>query len=201
MVNVTLITTGGRKTDVFAEHQTPREILEYFGVDFGTATNTIDGVRLSIADMNKSLRELGVGDQCRISSIVKIDNAAHVDISGASAVLVSDVDLEDWKRVEKYQPENLKIVDEDGNTLFRVMTGSVSGSADNKGVCFGTYTNSGKATVTTILEENATDKVAAVAEVMGNGLLSLNEIEAGIPAVLDEIAAKEARIAELINAQ
>ena len=201
MVNVTLTTTGGRKTEVFAEHQTPREILEYFGVDYANATNAIDGMRLSIADMNKSLRELGVGDQCRLSSIVKIDNAAHVDISGASAVLVSDIDLEDWKRVEKYQPEALKIVDEDGNTLFRVMTGTVGGSADNKGVCFGTYTNSGKATVTTILEEKATDKVAAVAEVMGNGLLDLNEIEATIPGILEDIAAKEAQIAELINAQ
>ena len=201
MVNVTLTTTGGRKSEVFAEHQTPREILEYFGVDYANATNAIDGIRLSIADMNKSLRELGVGEQCRLSSIVKIDNAAHVDISGASAVLVSDVNLDDWKKVEKYQPEALKIVDEDGNTLFRVMTGGEGGSADNKGVCFGAYTNSGKVTETTLLEKEATDKVAAVAEVMGNGLLDLNEIEAGIPDVLRDIAAKEAQIAELIHAQ
>ena len=37
-----------------------------------------------------------------------------VDITGACAVLVSDVTLEDWKRVEKYAPEALKIVDEEG---------------------------------------------------------------------------------------
>jgi len=201
MVKVNLLTTGGRKSDMFAEHQTPREILEYFGVDYGSATNTIDGVRLSIADMNKSLRELGVGDECRISSIVKIDNAAHVDISGASAVLVSDVDLADWKKVEKYQPEVLRLVDEDGDTTFRVMTGGTVGSADNFGVCFGDYTNGGKATVTALFDTDITDKVKAVKDMMGNGLLDLNKIEAGIPAALEAIAAKEAEIEALINAQ
>lgn len=201
MVKVNLLTTGGRKSDMFAEHQTPREILEYFGVDYGSATNTIDGVRLSIADMNKSLRELGVGDECRISSIVKIDNAAHIDISGASAVLVSDVALEDWKKVEKYEPDALRIVDEEGDTVFRVMTGGTAGSADNNGVCFGEYTNSGKATVTTLFDTDVDDKVSAVKDTMGNALLDLNEIEEGIPAVLEAIAAKEAKIEELINAQ
>ena len=201
MVKVNLLTTGGRKSDMFAEHQTPREILEYFGVDYGSATNTIDGVRLSIADMNKSLRELGVGDECRISSIVKIDNAAHVDISGASAVLVSDIDLADWKKVEKYQPEVLRLVDEDGDTTFRVMTGGTVGSADNFGVCFGDYTNGGKATVTALFDTDITDKVKAVKDMMGNGLLDLNKIEAAIPAALETIAAKEAEIEALINAQ
>ena len=201
MVKVNLLTTGGRKSDMFAEHQTPREILEYFGVDYGSATNTIDGVRLSIADMNKSLRELGVGDECRISSIVKIDNAAHVDISGASAVLVSDIALEDWKKVEKFEPDALRIVDEEGDTVFRVMTGGTAGSADNNGVCFGEYTNSGKATVTALFDTDVDDKISAVKDMMGNALLDLNEIEEGIPAVLEAIAAKEAKIEGLINAQ
>lgn len=201
MVKVNLLTTGGRKSDMFAEHQTPREILEYFGVDYGSATNTIDGVRLSIADMNKSLRELGVGDECRISSIVKIDNAAHVDISGASAVLVSDVDLADWKKVEKYEPDALRIIDEEGNTVFRVMTGGTVGTADNYGVCFGDYTNGGKATVTALFDTDIEDKTQAIKDMMGNGLLDLNEIEEGIPAVLEAIAEKEAKIEALINAQ
>jgi len=201
MVKVNLLTTGGRKSDMFAEHQTPREILEYFGVDYGSATNTIDGVRLSIADMNKSLRELGVGDECRISSIVKIDNAAHVDISGASAVLVSDIALDDWKKVEKFEPDALRIVDEEGDTVFRVMTGGTAGSADNNGVCFGEYTNSGKATVTALFDTDIDDKIAAVKDMMGNALLDLNDIEEGIPAVLEAIAAKEAKIEGLINAQ
>ena len=202
MVKVNLLTTGGRKSDMFAEHQTPREILEYFGVDYASATNTIDGVRLGIGDMDKSLRDLGVGAECRISSIVKIDNAAKVQISGASAVLVSDVALADWEKVEKYAPELLKIVDEDGDVLFKVMTGRGTGSVNEYGVCFGEHTNDGgKATVTFLFDAEVADKVQAVKDIAGNALLDLNEIEATIPDIMGEIAEKEAKIAELISAQ
>ena len=202
MVKVNLLTTGGRKSDMFAEHQTPREVLEYFGVDYASATNTIDGVRLGIGDMDKSLKDLGVGAECRISSIVKIDNAAKVQISGASAVLVSDVTLADWAKVEKYAPEMLKIVDEEGDVLFKVMTGSGTGSVNDYGVCFGEYTNDGgKATVTILFDTDVADKVKAIKEIAGNALLDLNEIEQEIPGVLNDIAAKEAKIEELITAQ
>ena len=202
MVKVNLLTTGGRKSDMFAEHQTPREILEYFGVDYASATNTIDGVRLGIGDMDKSLKDLGVGAECRISSIVKIDNAANVQISGASAVLVSDVTLADWQKVQKYAPEMMKIVDEEGEVLFKVMTSRGTGSVNDYGVCFGEHTNEGgKATVTILFDTEVADKVAAIKEIAGNALLDLNEIEKEIPAILADIAEKEAKIAELISAQ
>jgi len=202
MVKVNLLTTGGRKSDMFAEHQTPREILEYFGVDYASATNTIDGVRLGIGDMDKSLKDLGVGAECRISSIVKIDNAAKIQISGASAVLVSDIALADWEKVEKYTPEMLKIVDEEGEVLFKVMTGSGAGSVNDYGVCFGEHTNEGgKATVTVLFDSDVDDKVQAIKDIAGNALLDLNDIEKEIPTVLTDIAEKEAKIAELISAQ
>ena len=202
MVKVNLMTTAGRKSDMFPESKTPREVLEYFDVDYSVATNSIDGVRLGIADMDKSLKELGVGDECRISSIVKIDNAAHVDISGASAVLVSDVTLEDLKRVEKYAPDMLKLIDEEGDVAFKVQTDEGTGSANKYGVCFGSYTNEGgKATVTVLLDDEIEDKVAAVRDIMGSALLDLNEIEKEIPGVLEEIAAKEAEIDKLIIAK
>lgn len=202
MVKVNLLTTGGRKSDMFAEHQTPREILEYFGVDYESATNTIDGVRLGIGDMDKSLKDLGVGAECRISSIVKIDNAAKVIISGASAVVESDITLSDWEKVAKYAPEMLKIVDEDGDTLFRVMSGSGAGSINEYGVCFGEHTNEGgKATVTLLFDTEVEDKVQAFKDIAGSALLDLTEIEKEIPDVLVDIAEKEAKIDELISAQ
>lgn len=203
MVKVILTTTAGRKSDMFAEHQTPREILEYFDVDYSVATNSIDGIRLGIGDLDKSLKELGVGAECRMSSVVKIDNAAHVELSGASAVLVSDVTLEDWKRVEKYAPEALKIVEEEtGDTLFKVMTCNGAGSANEYGVCFGTYTNEGgKATVTILLEEGIEDRLQAVKDVIGQALLDLNDIEKEIPTILDDIEEKEAEIDKLIVAK
>lgn len=203
MVKVYCTTTAGRKSDLFDENQTIREIFDAFDVDYSVATNCIDGTKIDPAGMDKSLREWGVEKECRLSSIVKIDNAAHVDISGASAVLVSDVKLDDWKRVEKYAPEMLKIIDDDsGDVLFKVKTCCGSGSINEYGVCFGSYTNEGgKATVTTLLDEEVEDKMQAVKDTLGSALLDLNAIEEEIPSVLKDIDEKEAEIEKLIIAK
>ena len=203
MIKVYLTTTAGRKSDMFAEHQTPREVFEYFDVDYSVATNTIDGVRLGIGDMDKSLKELGVGDECRMSSIVKTDNAAHVEVLGATATLISDVKLEDWKRVEKYAPEALVIVEEEsGDTLFKVKTCGGTGSANKYGVCFGAHTaGDGLATVTILLDEDIEDTLQAVKETVGTAVLDLSEIEKEIPTVLKDINDKEAEIDKLIIAK
>ena len=191
MVRVTVTSAAGRKSDNFGENQTPREIFEAFGVDYSVATNCIDGVKMSIGDMDKTLRELGVRESCRLSSVVKIDNAAHVDITGGVAVVVSDFDLEDWERVEKYAPEALKIVEEEsGDTLFKVMTGHNGGSMNKYGVEFGSYTNEGKATVTVLFDESVDDKKQAIKDTIGSALLDLNEIEKELPEILKDIDEK-----------
>lgn len=202
MVKCFVTTTAGRKSDLFDEGTTLREVFDALDVDYSVATNCIDGMRIDPAGMDKTLRQWGVDKECRLSSIVKIDNAAHVEISGASAVLVSEIALEDWKRVEKYAPEAMKIVDEDGETLFKVKTSTGGGSVNEYGVCFGSYTNEGrKATVTVLLEEDVEDKLGAVRDIMGTALLDLNDIEGEIPGLLKEIADKEAEINKLIVAK
>jgi len=202
MVKVFITTTAGRKSDLFDEETTLREIFDAFDVDYSVATNCIDGAKIDPAGMDKSLREWGVAKECRLSSIVKIDNAAKVEISGASAVLVSDIALEDWEKVKKYAPEALKIVDEDGDTIFKVSTCNGGGSINEYGVCWGSYTNEGgKATVTVLLDEDVDDKLSAVKEIMGTALLDLNDIEKDIPDLLKDIADKEAEIEKLIVAK
>lgn len=202
MVKVFLTSAAGRKSELFDEGTTIREIFNHFDTDYSVATNSIDGVRLDPAGINKTLRDWGVKDECRISSVVKIDNAAHVDISGASAVVVSDVALEDWERIEKYAPEALCIVDEEGEPVFAVKTCKGSGSINKYGVCFGTYINDGgKATVTVLLDDEIEDKRAAVKDIMGTALIDLNEIEKDIPAILGDINEKEAEIDKLIVAK
>lgn len=203
MVKCYVTTTAGRKSELFDEGTKIREIFEAFDVDYSTATNCIDGCKIDPAGMNKTLREWGIDKECRLSSIVKIDNAAHVDISGASAVLVSDVALDDWKRVEKYAPEMLKIVEEEtGDPLFKICCGEGGGSINEYGVCFGSYTNEGgKATVTVLLDDDIEDKTVAVKEIMGSALLDLNDIEKELPGVLKDIADKEAEIEKLIIAK
>ena len=206
MVKVYLTTTTGRKSDMFDETQTLREIFKAFDVDYSVATNTIEGTRIDPAGMNKTLAEWGVGDECRLSSIVKIDNAAQVKINGAAAVVTSALRLEDWKRIEKYAPELLKIVDPETNdVLFKVKTCECGGGSINKnGVCFGpeTYaTAEGYATVTVVLNVDVEDKRAAVKELMGSALMDLKTIEESAPEVLADIAEKEAEIDGLIVAE
>ena len=208
MIKVNLLTTAGKKSDMFAEHQTPREILDYFGVDYGSATNSIDGVRMTSAQMDTPLKELGVTTECRISSIVKVDNAASVTISGGAAILESDVTLADWQRVQKYAPEALAIIDDElDEVVFRVMVAKEAGlgSIDKNGVVFGDQTNKdGKATVTVVVDVDAKtpkEKAEAVREAIGAALLDLIEIEKGVPETLKSIAAKEAEINKLIVAE
>lgn len=196
MVKVTVITAGGRKTDNFDEAMTPKEILEALDVDYSAATNSLDGARLDTRGMNTSLRELGVGETARMTSIVKIDNAANITLAGSAAVVTSAVSLEDLKRVEKFAPEALKIVDEEGETVFKVCTReNSSGSINKYGVVFGSVVNhEGKATVTVVIDPEIEDKREAVKDMMGAAILDLNTIEKELPEVLKDIAEKEKEI-------
>ena len=138
MIKVTVITTAGKRSDIFDENKTPKEVLDHFDIDYSAATNSLDGVKLDVAGMNKALRDLGVTKECRLSSIVKLDNAAKVVVTGAAAVLTSEVKLEDWKRVEEFAPDGLRIEDEDsGDILFKVATSDGPGSVNEYGVLFG----------------------------------------------------------------
>ena len=124
-----------------------------------------------------------------------MENNAKIYIMGAAAVLVSAVKLEDWKLAEKYAPEALKIVDEDGEPVFRIATRKGSGSVNWYGICWGSYvSDEGCATVTVLLDDEIEDKRAAVTDVMGSAVLELMDIEKEIPGLLEEIREKQQRI-------
>lgn len=196
MVKCTVITTAGRKSDVFAESKTPKEILEYFDIDYSAATNTLDGERLNAAKMNMTLRDLGVTSECRLSSIVKIDNAAQLVVAGSAAILTSDVKLEDWKRIQELSPESLTMVDEDDEPYFKVAVTEGPGSLSKYGIEFAdTTTNQeGKATVTVLLDPTAEDKLALVKKEIGPVLLDLIDLEKEIPDILKEIDDMESEL-------
>lgn len=129
-----------------------------------------------------------------------MENTAKIHIMGAAAVLVSGVKLDDWKRVKKYAPEALKIVDENGDAVFRITPGEGGGSVDEHGICWGTYTSEeGCATVTVLLDDDVEDKKAAIVDVMGTAILDLMELEKKIPSVLDEIRQKEQAVEACIT--
>lgn len=75
MVQVRIITNLGPATDVVAPTTTPREVLEKNEIDYSRGAVSIDGVPLRVGDLDKSLAELGVGERCNLSVVVKADNA------------------------------------------------------------------------------------------------------------------------------
>lgn len=129
-----------------------------------------------------------------------MENTAKIVILGAAAVLVSGVKLEDWKLVEKYAPEALKRMDEDGEPCFRVMACKGSGSATKYGICWGTYiSDEGNATVTVLIDESVDDKKAAVMDIMGSALINLMDIEKEIPGVIAGIREKQVSLESHIS--
>ncbi len=129
-----------------------------------------------------------------------MDNMAKIYILGAAVVLVSGVKLEDWKLVEKYAPDALKIVNEKGEPVFRVMTDGGTGSINHYGIVWGSYTSEeGNATVTALLDEDVEDKKAAVMDVAGSALMDLVRIENSIPGIMEEIREKTRKIESLID--
>ena len=124
-----------------------------------------------------------------------MEEKAKIVILGAAAVLVSGVKLEDWKLVEKYAPEALKIADEEGEDRFLIASRPGAGSVNKYGICWGTYlSDEGCATVTVLIDEDVEDKKAAVMDIMGSALMDLQEIEENIPAVVADIREKLEKI-------
>ena len=129
-----------------------------------------------------------------------MEEKVKVCIMGCAAVIVSSVKLEDWQLVEKYAPEMLKIVDEDGNTVFTVRTDSGPGRCIKEEVVWGEAAEpDGKATVTLLIDSDIDDKREAVMETCGSALLDLMEIEKEMPNFLKEIREKQEEVGNCIS--
>jgi hypothetical protein len=199
MVKINLITNGGRKTVIASETKTLREIYEENDVNYDSCTNTIDSVPLRVGDLNKSLRELGVGETCRMSSIVKMDNAAKIILTGGACIIKSGVKLDDWKKVLKFEPE-FGLYTEDNEPIFLVDVDEGVGSLNSNGAVFSNYPeHDGYAVITTVVDPAIEDKVQVVADKLGTALLRLNELEAKVPEKIEAADNKEKEIREAIT--
>ena len=122
----------------------------------------------------------------------EMEHSVKVYLIGAAAVIVSGVKLEDWQRAEQFAPEALRVMNEDGEPAFRIMTAKGSGSMNELGVVWGSYLNEeGNPTVTILIDDEVDDRRAAVMEVIGSALLKLEEIEQKMPEILQGIGEKE----------
>ena len=199
MVKITLITNAGRKTVIASEAKTLREIYEENDVNYDSCTNTIDSVPLRVGDLNKTLRELGVGETCRMSSIVKMDNAAKIILTGDACIIKSGVKLDDWKKVLKFEPD-FGLYNDDNEPIFLVAIDENMGSLNNNGAVFSTRADhEGYAVITTVIDPAVEDKIQAVTDKLGTALLRLNELESKVPDKIEAANNKEQEIREAIT--
>ena len=118
-------------------------------------------------------------------------NTARIHVLGCAAVVVSAVDLEDWKLIERHAPEALTITDEKGNTVFRVTTDKGPGCLVKEHAEFGaSVTQDGKATITVLLDPDNDDKMGMVRDVLAGPLMDLIEIEKTVTELKDEVLKK-----------
>ncbi len=75
MIKVLVGTNMNKKTLIVAPDRTPRSIMEEAGFDYSSGATLLDGVTLQVGQMDKSLAELGIKDECKLISTVKADCA------------------------------------------------------------------------------------------------------------------------------
>lgn len=76
-VNVTVATMGDRKTiTVDTETATPKSCFEEAGIDYTSASPSLNGITLRAGDMGATLASLNVTGNANLTAIVKADSAA-----------------------------------------------------------------------------------------------------------------------------
>lgn len=199
VVNITLITNAGKKKDQVSDSTTVRQIYEKFAVNYDACTNTIDSVPLQIGQLDKSLRELGCGENVRMSSIVKADNAAEIVIAGTAAIVKSKYKLEDWAKALKFDPD-LGLYDDADESIFKVFIEEGPGSLNSNGIVWSDVADdNGYAVATLILDPSVEDKRALVKEKQGLALLRLKEVEDNLEEVIKEAQTNEEEIDKMVK--
>ena len=126
---------------------------------------------------------------------------AKILIAGDVIVLTSSKKLEDIKTLEKYDPKALSLYETDPITnvkaeVFKVGSTCGSGNINKYGASFASESRdgSGLATITLPIPKDIKDAVAYASDEVGFSLMKLNEVEDGIDAALEAVAAKKAAI-------
>jgi hypothetical protein len=71
------IGTNTKRTTVMVEDSfTPKKALEQEGIDYSTATVSLDGCPLSTKEMNSTFETLGITESAHLIATIKTDNAA-----------------------------------------------------------------------------------------------------------------------------
>lgn len=200
------------------EHETIKSVLDEHNVNYAVGMVSIDGATLKPGDINKTFADMGVTDRCYLSVITKADNAAEDSepvpvvqplavkavVAGAVLTIKSTMKPDEIRLIAQYRPKALSIFEtEDGKKVpaFSVgMAKAGDGSIGVHGVSYGTRASAdGKAMVVIQIPEAVEDVAAWAADLIGVSILKLNEIEAGLPAVLAEIKGEQDKVKAAIT--
>ena len=124
---------------------------------------------------------------------------AKINIVGKAAVITANAGFEDIKLLERFNPEALKLKEND-EVVFKIGTTCGEGSINQYGVLFDGVSRdgSGKATLTLFVEDGDEDVKEAIADEFGTALSNLKKLEETIPEAVRSVkAAREAIIADI----
>ena len=131
---------------------------------------------------------------------------AKIKIVGNAAAITTDIQLDQIKKLEKYDPKALRVYtpDESGKPIevFRVRSAEGGdGEMNGRGAVFtkAAHDGSGKAVITVMLPDEIEDVSAYVSDKYGFGLANLIAVEAQVGPALEQVAAKQAAIAANIE--
>ena len=116
-------------------------------------------------------------------------------------VISSELTMEQLKKVEKFQPKKLEVIDpETKGIMFKVATGE-RGSVGVYGITFNAETAEGKkaAVKIPVCGESVAEKKAYIAENYGAALALLKAMEEGLATACKEIEDELKEIAEGIS--
>lgn len=116
---------------------------------------------------------------------------AKIKVIGEAAVVVSQLKLDEIKKVAKYRPDalTLRADDEKKSPIFKIgVSSNRMGEIGAFGASFGAADGDGFAVITVApLALDGEDVKEAVAEKIGPAILHLNKLEESLPGVIDEI--------------
>lgn len=124
----------------------------------------------------------------------------QIKIAGNAVVVTSSADMNQLKKLEKYNPKALRLFDKDDNQTFAVLTNTKSGISA-AGVCFSEKSAEGKAQATLTFPEGtpADKRKSFVEDTFGIPLYNLAIIEQNIAHALTEVEEKFALVADSIQ--
>ena len=126
-----------------------------------------------------------------------------IKLFGNALVFESAIAKEDIETLKKYEPAALKVFDEEKTPVFAIGT-ATEGSVGKFGIVFDAESRTPeKHAVLTVngADVPAENPEAFLADAYGRVIDYVNQIEAGIPAALDRVAAKKAKVAESITVE